>query len=62
MNFLEGDDVRDGTAFNMTIKSNNINITTISSYNNLFETYDETRFKISVSISVNLQNLILYLI
>jgi len=52
MNFLEGDDVRDGTAFNMTIKSNNINITTISSYNNLFETYDETRFKISMNMTV----------
>ena len=35
MNFLEGDDVRDGTAFNMTMQSNNIN--------------DRT-FKVSVSL------------
>jgi len=34
MNFLEGDDVRDGTAFNMTMESNKI---------------DETNFMISVS-------------
>ena len=36
MNFMEGDDVRDGTAFKMITESNDIN---------------ETNFKISVSIN-----------